>query len=265
MSENILLVHGDILTKEQLDAIIKSQCIEDTPKHHFQHVVFVPGLFHFKMACADALWHTWIQPQAGRTDVNSLWQHVGILRLGESGKFADSTWDSLKVFAKCLPSWELIVEMSECIINKYVTNTTALMHLCQQPTQGHDQQLENQVLCNHDELLYVDLCHAMNSATKKHKYAYHTAHFMVQMWYVYPEDLQRLIRLNWLCNPTGKAFKFRPVDWLVEWNNLYTKVIFAGTSPLIKLYRECHITIENGFHLKNCTMKHVPPDMTRTL
>ncbi|KAG1815388.1 hypothetical protein EV424DRAFT_1325399, partial [Suillus variegatus] len=86
-----------------------------------------------------------------------------------------------------------------------------------------------------------------------------------------------IIRLNWLCNPTGKVFKFRPVDWLVERNNLYTKVIFAGTgsnhtlqhiinkSPLIELYRECHIMIENGFHLKNRTMKHAPPDMTKTL
>lgn len=65
MSAHILLVHGDLLTKERLDAIVKSQCIEDTLKHRFQHVVFIPGLFHFKMACADVLWHTWIQPQVG--------------------------------------------------------------------------------------------------------------------------------------------------------------------------------------------------------
>ncbi|KAG2109297.1 uncharacterized protein F5147DRAFT_576122 [Suillus discolor] len=327
MSEHVLLVHGDLLTKERLDTIIKSRRIEDTPKCCFQHVVFVPGLFHFKMACADALWHTWIQPQAGRTDVNSLWQHVGILRPHESGKFAskpgfrwmhhdvlhhdlwasildcwlveaqtrNSTWDSLEVFAKCAPSWELIVEMSESIINKFVANTTTLMNLRQRPRQERDQRFENQVLRNRNELLYVDLCHAMNSgdigqveasflswiyifkATKKHKYAYHTARFMVQMRYIYPEDLQQLIRLNWLCNLTGKAFKFRPVDWLVERNNLYTKVIFAGKgsnrtiqhiineSPLIELYRECHVMIENGFHLKQRTIKHAPPNMTKTL
>ncbi|KAG1836769.1 hypothetical protein DFJ58DRAFT_719021 [Suillus subalutaceus] len=300
MSEHVLLVHGDLLTKERLDMIIKSRRIEDTPKCRFQHIVFVPGLFHFKMVCADALWHTWIQPQAGRMDVNSLWQHVGVLRPRETGKFAskpgfrrmhdvlhhdlwasildcwlveaqtrNSTWDSLEVFAKCAPSWELIVEMSESIVNKFVANTTTLMNLRQRPRQERDQQFENQVLCNRDELLYVDLCHAMNSgdirrveasflswiyifkATKKHKYAYHTAHFMVQMRYVYPEDLQQLIRLNWLCNPAGRAFKFRPMDWLVERNNLYTK--------------ECHVMIENGFHLKQRTIKHAPPNMTKTL
>lgn len=75
----------------------------------------------------------------------------------------NSTWDSLEVFAKCPPTWELIVEMSECIVNKYITNTTILMHLRQQPTQERDQQFENQVLRNRDELLYVDLCHALNS------------------------------------------------------------------------------------------------------
>ncbi|KAG1876726.1 hypothetical protein DFJ58DRAFT_622689, partial [Suillus subalutaceus] len=69
----------------------------------------------------------------------------------------------------------------------------------QRPRQERDQRFENQVLPNRDELLYVNLCHAMNSgdigrvkasfllwiyifkATKKHKYAYHTARFMVQM------------------------------------------------------------------------------------
>lgn len=29
---------------------------------------------------------------------------------------------------------------------------------------------------------------------------------------------------NWLCNPTGKADGFRGYDWLMERNNLYTKV-----------------------------------------
>ncbi|KAG1876727.1 hypothetical protein DFJ58DRAFT_649650, partial [Suillus subalutaceus] len=63
------------------------------------------------------------------------------------------------------------------------------------------------------------------------------------------------------------------VDWLVERNNLYTRYNkighFAGKgsnhtiqhiinkSPLIELYRECHV--------KQCTIKHVPPNMTKTL
>jgi hypothetical protein len=108
---------------------------------------------------------------------------------------------------------------------------------------------------------------------------------------------RKVIRLNWLCNPTGKAHAFRAVDWLVERNNLYTKVsvrcinlnissskrtfpkqvIYAGTGPnrtiehiiqestLIELYRDCHVTVENGFYLEHRTIRHTHPDMTKTL
>ncbi|KAI9434779.1 hypothetical protein H4582DRAFT_1818304, partial [Lactarius indigo] len=55
ISEFVLLIHGDLLTKERLDTIRDSRRIEDTPKNRFQYVVFLPGLFHYKMACVDAL------------------------------------------------------------------------------------------------------------------------------------------------------------------------------------------------------------------
>lgn len=35
---------------------------------------------------------------------------------------------------------------------------------------------------------------------------------------------RRAIRMNILCNPTGKKHHFRAIDWLVEHNNLYIKV-----------------------------------------
>ncbi|EGO22084.1 hypothetical protein SERLADRAFT_350623, partial [Serpula lacrymans var. lacrymans S7.9] len=87
----------------------------------------------------------------------------------------------------------------------------------------------------------------------------------------------KTIQMNLLCNPTGKANKFRAVDWLVERNNLYTKVIYSGTgpnctikhvikeSPLIEVYQNCHMTIKNAFHLQHCTIWHTPPDMTKTI
>ncbi|KAG2029678.1 hypothetical protein BDR03DRAFT_880197, partial [Suillus americanus] len=55
MSEHIILIHGDLLTKERLDTVRNSWCIEHTPKNRFQYVIFLPGLFHYKMACADAI------------------------------------------------------------------------------------------------------------------------------------------------------------------------------------------------------------------
>ncbi|KAH9014974.1 hypothetical protein EDB85DRAFT_2076409 [Lactarius pseudohatsudake] len=70
----VLLVHGDLLTKEHLNTMRDSRCIEDTPKNHFQFVVFVLGLFHYKMAFKE-----------GRKDINSTYKHVGILRPWETG------------------------------------------------------------------------------------------------------------------------------------------------------------------------------------
>lgn len=54
------------------------------------------------------------------------------------------------------------------------------------------------------------------------------------------------------------------------------QVIYGGAGPnrtleriieesiLIELFRDCHVTIEKGFHLEG-TLHHSPPDMTKTL
>ncbi|KIJ09266.1 hypothetical protein PAXINDRAFT_87711 [Paxillus involutus ATCC 200175] len=326
MSNHVIIIHGDLLTKERIDSIHEARSIEATPKHRFDFVVFVPGLFHFKMACADALWRIWVQPKGCRNDVNVFYQHIGILRPREDNKFAtkpgfrrmhdvihhdlwasilncweveaskqNSAWNSLEAFAKSKPSWEVIVEMSEAIVKKYVATTSNLSEARGRSLKERDKHFENQALRNRDELLYVDLCHAMNGGdvghveasllswiyifkvTGKHKYAYQMTHFKVYMRHIYTDSLRQIIRLNWLCNPTGKVFKFRAVDWLVERNNLYTKVIFAGKgsnwtidhivkeSLLIELYRECHVLMENAFYIHSQTINHALPNMTKTL
>jgi hypothetical protein len=157
ISEFVLLVHGDLLTKERLDTVRDSRRIEDSPKNRFQYVVFVLGLFHLKMACVDALWRTYLQVKEGREDLNSTYQHVGILRPQETGLMvtkpgfrqmhdvvhhepratilecwrveasalisADSaSLKGLKVFAETKPDWELIEKMSEDIVCKYRNN-----------------------------------------------------------------------------------------------------------------------------------------------
>lgn len=60
MSKWIVLVHRDFLTKERLDSIKESRSIEDTAKWRFQQLHFIPSLFHYKMACDDVHWHTWV-------------------------------------------------------------------------------------------------------------------------------------------------------------------------------------------------------------
>ncbi|KAG1850877.1 hypothetical protein F4604DRAFT_1592699, partial [Suillus subluteus] len=71
-----------------------------------------------------------------------------------------------------------------------------------------DKRFENQVLRNRDELLYIDLCQAMNAgdigrveasflpwiymfkATGKHKYATQILHFLTNLRYNYPGELR---------------------------------------------------------------------------
>ena len=239
MTESILLVHGDLLTKERLDTVQDSHHIKVTPKHRFQYVVFLPGLFHFKMACANAIWRTWVQPKKSRGDENSLYQHIGILRPEDTGKFGtkpgfrpvhdvihhdiwasmldcwrleagarNSEWASLKEFSRAKPSWEMIVEMSELIVEKYVA-TTPILSLARDKTgRERDKIFENQTLRNRDELLYLETSHAMNAgdigrveatflpwiymfkATGKHKYGVQMLWFVLKMRHVYDTDLQ---------------------------------------------------------------------------
>ncbi|THV04168.1 hypothetical protein K435DRAFT_649856 [Dendrothele bispora CBS 962.96] len=316
VSEWVILVHGDLLTKERLDSVRASRSIEHSPKARFQHLIFVPGLFHYKMASADALWRTWVKPSECRRDDSSLYEHVGILRPGEQGKFGSSPnfrmihdaihhdlavsimdcWrlevkrrspscDSLKDFVATEPTWEDLVKMSEDIVEEYVATSARISRF------ERDRRFENQLLRNRDELLYVDMSYSMNvgdigaveasftpwihifKATGKHKYATQMLNFAKDLKDRFPPELSHIIRMNWLVNPSGKSKGFRAVDWLVELNNLYTKVIHAGgssnrtidhiikESPLIELYRQCHMAIEKGFYLNHQTVRHAPPDM----
>src|SRR6266478_5081112 len=65
---------------------MESRSEERTPWWRLQFVVYVMGLFHLKMACADAIWQIFINPKEGREDENSLSKHVGQIRPKETGK-----------------------------------------------------------------------------------------------------------------------------------------------------------------------------------
>ena len=126
------------------------------------------------------------------------------------------------------------------------------------------------------EHLFVPLI-ALFKSTGKHKYSSAMIQFMGSMLHVYPERLRHAIRLNWLVNPSGKPDGFRSVDWLVELNNLYTKVIYGGKfsnrtlnlmikqSALIDVFRGVHTIIEDWLHLQQRTTRHTPRDMRKTI
>ena len=86
INNQVTLVFGDLLTGERIRSLQESRSEEATPWHRMQSVVFVMGLFHLKMACADAIWRIFIHPTAAKEDANSFMEHISQICPKETGK-----------------------------------------------------------------------------------------------------------------------------------------------------------------------------------
>ncbi|KAF9234423.1 hypothetical protein BU15DRAFT_89990 [Melanogaster broomeanus] len=190
-SEHVVLVHGDLGTGECLQSAQLRRSIESTPWNRFQHVVFIPGLFHLKMACADALWRCFIHPTMAREDETSLVYDIAQIRPKETGIYASKPgfrcmhqlighagichrldcWrthvkstigcSSLESFAVSKPIFEDLQAMANEIVHTYIA-THRLQHLRMKPEKEWDLQYENALLLNKYFLLYEELSYAMN-------------------------------------------------------------------------------------------------------
>lgn len=192
MTLYIIIFHGDLGTGDRIFSIQLQRSIEKTPWKRFQFAVFVPGLFYFKMACADALWRIFIQPSKVRLDDTSLIQDISKLRPKETGIITsnpgfwrmhqsigqvgicrrldcwriavghrEGKFTDLNAFAESKPSFEYLAELSDSITKQYVANHR-MTRLRQQPVAHRDQQYENALLLNKYFLLYEEISHAMN-------------------------------------------------------------------------------------------------------
>jgi hypothetical protein len=168
------------------------QSHEDTPWNRFQFVVFVPGLFHVKMACADALWRIFIQPNDAQVDDTCLMRDVSKLRPKETGIIGSKPgfrrmhqvighigicrrldcWRlevarqnpehaTLEQFAASKPAFEDLEEIASWLAMHYIANNSLTRLRCQ-PIVQRDQQHENALLLNKYCLLYEELSYAMN-------------------------------------------------------------------------------------------------------
>ncbi|KAI6022769.1 hypothetical protein BKA83DRAFT_4463787 [Pisolithus microcarpus] len=282
ISEYVILVHGDLGTGERLQAAQLHRSIECTSWNRLQHIIFIPGLFHLKMVCADALWRCFISPAAAREDETSLMHdlvgHAGTCRrldcwrahTAKNGRFS-----SLDDFASSKPMLDDLQTMANDICRTYVANHQ-LDHL----------QFENALLLNKYFLLYEELSYGMNSgdiahietciAIGKHKYASHMTNFLFNMHFVYPLGLRRAVCYHILINPTSRPMKWRAVDWCVELNNLFTKVKNGGKnsnrsveriileSPLVQVYRNLQGLVQQTFAHTHLTTNHAAPNMQKT-
>ena len=84
--EFVEIMHGDLGTYEQVLSAIRRRSVEDTEYDRLQGVVFAIGLFHFKMAAADAIWRIHVLPDGAWIDETSFFQLVCKLRPSESSR-----------------------------------------------------------------------------------------------------------------------------------------------------------------------------------
>ncbi|KIK21475.1 hypothetical protein PISMIDRAFT_12245 [Pisolithus microcarpus 441] len=257
VSKYVVLVHGDLGTGERLQTAQLRRSIESTSWNHLQHVIFIPGLFHLKMACADALWRCFIYPSTVRTKQASCVMLRNYARekpvstrrslafIRCTSLLAMQGFNSLKDFAHSKPTLDDLKAMAEEITRMYVA-TSQFRRMCRKQEKERDLQFENAILLNKYFLLYEELSYALNSgdvghveasiiswipilkAIGKHKYATHMTNFLYNVHFVYSLGLRHAIRYHILVNLTGRPMKWRAVDWCVELNNLFTKVKNGG-------------------------------------
>ncbi|KAK7050478.1 hypothetical protein R3P38DRAFT_2605107 [Favolaschia claudopus] len=191
----VILFHGDLGTGERILSLLQRRSIEHNPWERYQYVIYVMGLFHLKMACADAIWRIFIEPKGGREDANSLMQFVALHRPKETGKIAsdpgfrrmhevimhtgaalrldawrvellrrNSAWKSLDDFVASKPTYKLLVEISEYIASHYVAGAEDLniYEVRAKKASSRDQQHENILQMHQYFCLYEEMSFAMN-------------------------------------------------------------------------------------------------------
>ena len=186
----VVLVFGDLLTGERIRSLMESRSEEKTPWRRLQFVVYVMGLFHLKMACADAIWRIFIDPKEAREDENSLSKHVGQIRPKETGKIDTNPgfrrmheviqhvgivsrldcwvneaqkqgFKSLEEFAASNPSWEYLQKISYQLAVEHIAGPD-MSSLRAETEQSHDKQHENTLLRQQYFLLYEQMSFALN-------------------------------------------------------------------------------------------------------
>ncbi|KAJ7218441.1 hypothetical protein GGX14DRAFT_356865 [Mycena pura] len=191
----VILFHGDLGTGERIMSLLQRRAIEATPWRRYQFVIYVLGLFHLKMACADAIWRIFIKPVSAREDANSVMRFAALHRAKETGKIGSDPgfrrmhelithqgvslrldawrvevlrrnpkWTSLEEFAASKPSFELIEGISNYLASHYVGGAEDLniYELRARPAAERDQQHENILQIHQYFLLYEEISRAMN-------------------------------------------------------------------------------------------------------
>ncbi|KAH9888821.1 hypothetical protein C8Q73DRAFT_654642, partial [Cubamyces lactineus] len=194
MSEYVVLVHGDLGTYERVLTAQRRRQQELTPHNRLQYIVFVPGLFHLKMAAADAIWRALVTTAEARVDPTSFAKLMAKLRPNESSRLinnakyrqqheliehvsalliidawraeikrsTDGRVQSLEKWAESKPSMHEIGEIAERIVLNYIEGD-GLDLFDMQFNEVRDVARENTMRTLNYLMLYEELAYAMNA------------------------------------------------------------------------------------------------------
>ena len=192
ITDSVVIIHGDLGTGERINSIRKRRSIEDRPWERFQYTKYCPGLFHLKMAAAEALWRIALKPKLAQEDETCLMKDVGVLRPKETGKIASKfefrrthqvvkhaglarrldcwrvavktrypEFATLEDFAKSKPKLDVMKAIAKELVDEHVADYT-LSWKRMEPAEDRDEQFENASLIMKYLLLYEELAYAMN-------------------------------------------------------------------------------------------------------
>ncbi|KAJ3576931.1 hypothetical protein NP233_g89 [Leucocoprinus birnbaumii] len=168
--------------------------IEKTPFRRLSLMVYVLGLFHFKIACADAIWRESTRPAKSTTETNTLLSLIKQMRKNEIKKFKDNSPDfrfmheviqhvgivarldlwrivveeatdnsvlSLEEWAATEPTWDDLRKLAHKIVKEHVAPAD-MDRVRNKDDDERDQVKENTMLFHRHILLYEETSYAMN-------------------------------------------------------------------------------------------------------
>ena len=196
LSEYVQLVCGDLGTAERIDAAKRRRAMDIFESNQMFDLIFIPGMFHVKMALVDLLWRLFIQPFQGKFDPTSALASTKFLcpRTKDTNKLTKGTptYQQMKRFLRHLGigeqlccwktalidrfgssawtdkasssgiTWEDIIDMSYMLVKTLFKLKLVKARRNDASDKSRDKQLENTMLRNTYLLLYEETVHAMN-------------------------------------------------------------------------------------------------------
>ncbi|KAI0741659.1 hypothetical protein C8Q80DRAFT_1123500 [Daedaleopsis nitida] len=194
LTEFVTIIHGDLGTYERVLSALHRRSVERSEYERLQSVVFAMGLFHFKMAAANAIWRIHVTPEKARVDDTSFMKIVGKLRPRDSSRLITSAkfrqqhelihqvltllqldawrvevkrrtkYESLEAWAALSPSPEEVKTIADTLARDYVEGEGLDLYELASRAQGtRDEVRLNMMRTMNHLLLYEELCYALNA------------------------------------------------------------------------------------------------------